>query len=431
MRFIRRPLIPAAMRPDRRLMAMGAYGFISGLPFPLSGFTLRLWLSDGSVSLTVVGLTAWLGLAYSLKFVWAPLLDQSPPLRILRQLGRRRGWLMLIQPLLALAAMLLALSEPGRGHPGVPFAGGALLTFAAAAGVAFLSATQDIAIDAWRIEVFPVRRQGVALAAYVWGYRIALLAATTGVIGVAAMIGWRVPLLAIAAIIACGSLVTLFAPAESASAGEPAIHGSGFRRAVIEPVRSFLARPSAPVIIAFVMLFKLGEAMAGLMTAPFYRHLGFDKTAIAATGLFSLFATLAGITLGGWLVVRIGTGRALLITGCAQTVAMAMYVVLAGEPGQQPVLYATVAVEAFAQGLADAAFLTFLSGLCLREFAATQYALLSSLPQLSIHTVGGLSGLMAASLGWSLFYAVCMAGAVPGMLLMLVLLRRDSAIEAA
>ena len=179
------------------------------------------------------------------------------------------------------------------------------------------------------------------------------------------------------------------------------------------------------------MLFKLGEAMAGLMTAPFYRHLGFDKTAIAATGLFSLFATLAGITLGGWLVVRIGTGRALLITGCAQTVAMAMYVVLAGEPGQQPVLYATVAVEAFAQGLADAAFLTFLSGLCLREFAATQYALLSSLPQLSIHTVGGLSGLMAASLGWSLFYAVCMAGAVPGMLLMLVLLRRDSAIEAA
>jgi MFS transporter, PAT family, beta-lactamase induction signal transducer AmpG len=431
MRFIRRPLISAALRPERRLVAMAAYGFVSGLPFPLSGFTLRLWLSDGGVSLAVVGLTAWLGLAYSLKFLWAPLLDQSPPLRALRQLGRRRGWLMLIQPLLALTAMLLALSEPGRAHPGLPFADGALLTFAAATGVAFLSATQDIAIDAWRIEVFPVRRQGVALAAYVWGYRIALLAATTGVIGVAAMIGWRGPLLAIAGIIACGSLVTLFAPPESASPGEPAIPGSGFRWAVIEPVRSFLARPSAPVIIAFVMLFKLGEAMAGLMTAPFYRHLGFDKTAIAATGFFSLFATLAGITLGGWLVSRIGTGRALLITGCAQTVAMAMYVVLAGEPGQQPVLYATVAVEAFAQGLADAAFLTFLSGLCRREFAATQYALLSSLPQLSIHTIGGLSGLMAASLGWTLFYAVCMASAIPGMLLMLVLLRRGAAIEAA
>ena len=151
----------------------------------------------------------------------------------------------------------------GRAHPGLPFAGGALLTFAAAAGVAFLSATQDIAIDAWRIEVFPARRQGVALAAYVWGYRIALLAATTGVIGVAAMIGWHAPLLVIAGAIACGSLVTLFAPAESASPGEPAIPGGGFRRAVIEPVRSFLARPSAPVIIAFVMLFKLGEAMAG------------------------------------------------------------------------------------------------------------------------------------------------------------------------
>src|ERR1700722_2949349 len=133
MRFIRRPLIPAAMRPDRRLMAMGAYGFISGLPFPLSGFTLRLWLSDGSVSLAGVGLTAWLGLAYSLKFVWAPLLDQSPPLRALRRLGRRRGWLMLIQPLLALAAMLLALSQsrgPYVGTPDPGVAGGGVLAFA-------------------------------------------------------------------------------------------------------------------------------------------------------------------------------------------------------------------------------------------------------------------------------------------------------------
>jgi PAT family beta-lactamase induction signal transducer AmpG len=171
-------------------------------------------------------------------------------------------------------------------------------------------------------------------------------------------------------------------------------------------------------------LFKLGEAMAGIMTAPFYRHLTFDKAAIAATGLFSLWATLAGITLGGWLVARIGVGRALLWTGWAQTVAMAMYVLLSLAPGQHAVLYATVTAEAFAQGLADAAFLTFLSALCAREFAATQYALLSSVPQLAIHTVGAVSGLMAATLGWTLFYAVCMAGALPGMALMVVLLRR-------
>jgi PAT family beta-lactamase induction signal transducer AmpG len=160
------------------------------------------------------------------------------------------------------------------------------------------------------------------------------------------------------------------------------------------------------------------------MTAPFYRHLGFDKVAIAGTGWFSLCGTLAGITLGGWLVARIGVGRALLLTGWAQTLAMAMYVLLSLSPGDLRVLYATVTTEAFAQGMADAAFLTFLSALCAREFAATQYALLSSVPQLAIHTIGAISGTMAAALGWTLFYTVCMGAAVPGMLLMLVLLRR-------
>jgi len=254
-----------------------------------------------------------------------------------------------------------------------------------------------------------------------------MLMSTTGVIASAAIVGWHAALLGAAALVGCGCLITLVAPAEPGGALRPA---AGFRRAVIDPVRSFLLRPSAWLIVAFVALFKLGEAMAGLMTAPFYRHLGFDKTAIAGTGPFSLGGTLAGITLGGVLVTRIGVGRTLLITGWAQTVAMAMYVVLAGSAGDKPVLYATVTLEAFAQGLADAAFLTFLSTLCSRAFAATQYALLSSLPQLAIHTIGGVSGLLAASLGWSLFYGVCMAGAVPGMLLMLVLLRRGATATA-
>ncbi|MEA2789817.1 MAG: transporter, family, beta-lactamase induction signal transducer AmpG [Acetobacteraceae bacterium] len=403
------------MRPDRRLLAMAAYGFVSGLPLPLSGFTFRLWLSDSGAGLAIVGLTAWIGLAYSLKFLWAPLLDQTPPLSVLRRFGRRRGWLLLVQPALGLAAALLALANPGVAP---------VAAFAAAACVAVLSATQDIAIDAWRIEVFPERRQGVALAAYVWGYRIAMLVSTTGAIAAAAAIGWRQALLGVAALIAGGTLVTLVAGRETSP---DAIPHRGVRDAVVDPVRSFLRRPSSLLILAFVALFKLGEAMAGIMTAPFYRHLGFDKTAIAATGPFSLGATLAGITLGGLLVVRVGVGRALLWTGWAQTVAMAMYVLLSLSPGQHAILYATVTTEAFAQGLADAAFLTFLSALCAREFAATQYALLSSVPQLAIHTIGGVSGLMAASLGWTLFYTVCMAGAVPGMLLMITLLRRGIA----
>jgi PAT family beta-lactamase induction signal transducer AmpG len=432
---------------DRRLLAMAAYGFVSGLPLPLSGFTFRLYLSDSGAGLAVVGLTAWIGLAYSLKFLWSPLLDQPAPLPVLRGFGRRRGWLLLVQPALGAAAVLLALSDPGAAP---------MAAFAAAAGVAVLSATQDIAIDAWRIEIFPPRRQGMALAVYVWGYRVALLVSMSGVVAASAVVGWHAALLGVAVLIAAGTLVTLVASREDApvaagradasvtavgaeasvTAGgadfrdlagraEPrgAAHG-GLRHAVVDPVRSFLARPSALLVLSFVALFKLGEAMAGIMTAPFYRHLTFDKAAIAATGLFSLWATLAGITLGGWLVARIGVGRALLWTGWAQTVAMAMYVLLSLAPGQHAVLYATVTAEAFAQGLADAAFLTFLSALCAREFAATQYALLSSVPQLAIHTVGAVSGLMAATLGWTLFYAVCMAGALPGMALMVVLLRR-------
>jgi PAT family beta-lactamase induction signal transducer AmpG len=403
------------MRFDRRLAAMAAYGFVSGLPLPLSGFTFRLWLSDSGAGLAIVGLTAWIGLAYSLKFLWSPLLDRTPPLPALRGFGRRRGWLLLVQPALGLAAILLALSDPAV----VPMA-----AFAAAACVALLSATQDIAIDAWRIEIFPERRQGVALAAYVWGYRVALLVSTTGVIAASVSIGWHNSLLGVAVLIAAGTLVTLAADREEPTTATPR---RGLRHAVIDPVRTFLVRPSALLILAFVAVFKLGEAMAGIMTAPFYRFLGFDKAAIAGTGLFSLGATLAGITLGGWLVARIGVGRALLWTGWAQTVAMAMYVLLSVSPAEHMALYATVSAEAFAQGLADAAFLTFLSALCAREFAATQYALLSSVPMLAIHTIGAVSGVMADHLGWTLFYTVCMAGALPGMGLMMTLLHRQRA----
>ncbi|MFL5255148.1 MAG: AmpG family muropeptide MFS transporter [Rhodopila sp.] len=397
---------------DRRLMVMAAYGFLSGLPLPLSGFTFRLWLSDAGAALTVIGLTAWIGLAYSLKFLWSPLLDQPPPLGLDGRFGRRRGWLLLVQPLLCGTALLLAWSDPAH----LPLA-----AFAAAAGVAVLSATQDIAVDAWRIETFLERKQGPALAVYVWGYRLAMLVSMSGVIAAASFIGWHAALTGAAALIGAGVLVTLAATREDAPARQarPSLRG-----AVIEPIRSFLSRPSALLILAFVALFKLGEAMAGLMTAPFYRHLGFDKAAIAGIGPFSLCGTLAGITLGGWMVAHIGVGRALLATGWVQTLAMAMYVALSLAPGDARMLYGTVLTEAFAQGMADAAFLTFLSALCAREFAATQYALLSSVPQLAIHTIGAVSGVMAASLGWTLFYSVCMGAAVPGMLLMVVLLRR-------
>jgi len=400
---------------------MAAYGFVSGLPLPLSGFTLRLWLSDSGVSLAAIGLTANISLAYSLKFLWAPLLDQSAPPGALRRLGRRRGWLLAIQPALAAAAVLLALSNPVSLPLG---------SLAAGALVAFLSASQDIVIDAWRIETFPARLQGAAMAAYVWGYRIALLITTTVVIAAAARIGWHVSLLGVAALLSLGMVVTLLAP-EPRTRLAPMVAGfaSRMRRAVLAPLAEFFARPGAWGVVAFVALFKLGEAMAGIMTAPFYRALGFSQDAIAATGPFSLVATLAGITLGGWLVARIGVGRALLWTGWAQTLAMVMYVMLSRSAGQHGVLYGTVATEAFAQGMADAAFITYLSGLCSMAFTATHYALLSSLSALTVHTLGGFSGVLAAGLGWTRFYVACSFAALPAMLLMLRLLRRYPPVE--
>ena len=412
------------MLRDRRIWFMAAYGFTAGLPLPLSGFTFRLWLSDGGVSLAMIGLTANIGLAYSLKFLWAPLLDRMPP-GLFRRLGRRRGWLAIIQPALVVSAVLLALSDPIAAP---------VWSIAAAALLAFCSASQDIVVDAWRIELFPQRLQGAALAAYVWGYRIALLITTSVVIELAGDFGWHITLLGVAALMAIGLVLTLFAPEPEAVATiRSAIAGvaARLREAVIDPLREFLTRPGAIAILAFVALFKLGEAMAGIMTAPFYRSLGFSRDAIAAIGPFSLFATLAGITLGGWLVARIGVGRALLVTGWAQTAAMAMYVALAYSAGSHFVLYGTVTTEAFAQGVADAAFLTYLSGLCSRRFTATQYALLSSVPAFAIHTLGGMSGVLAGAVGWVSFYVLCLFAALPAMALMLFLLRRHPPAEAA
>jgi PAT family beta-lactamase induction signal transducer AmpG len=403
-----------AFLSNKRLWFMAAFGFLAGLPLPLSGFTLRQWLSEGHVSLAAIGLTANIGISYTLKFLWAPVLDQPGPLPAF---GRRRGWLLLIQPLLAIACVWLALSDADVAP---------LVTIGAAALIAFLSASQDIVIDAWRIEIFPTELQGMAMAAYVWGYRVALLVTGAGVIKMADIVGWNGALALVAVLMVFGLFVTLSAPEPDAS---PRVVAEGsvaarFYGAVVAPLREFLTRPGAWLILAYVALFKLGEAMAGVMLAPFYRSLGFDRAAVAvAAGPFSLGATIVGIGFGGWLVSRVDLGRALIWTGFIQMGAMAMYVVLAYSAGDRIVLYATVVTEAFAEGLADAAFVTYLSGLCSTAYTATQYALLSSIAALALRTIGGLSGFLAEAAGWKLFYSITMFASLPGMLVMLLILK--------
>jgi PAT family beta-lactamase induction signal transducer AmpG len=396
----------------RSLALITALGFASGLPLALSGFTLRMWLSSEHLGLGVIGLTANIGLAYSLKFLWAPVFDElKPPF-----LGRRRGWLLIVQLALILAIAGLAFSDPSLSIA-TTLAFGALL--------AFISASQDILIDAWRIETFALDEQGVALAGYVWGYRAALLISGAGVIALSLKTGWHEAILLMAALAAIGPIATLFA-------AEPAINITGhtggfaarFTEAVIFPLREFLSRRGAPVIIAFIILFRLGEALGGVMLAPYYTSLGFNRAVIAiANGPISLAATLAGAALGGLLVARIGVGKALLVTAFFQTAELLMYPALGLFPGQPHMLVATSVLESFAEGFADAAFLTYLSGLCNKQFTATQYALLSSLAPLALRTIGGLSGFIASAIGFIPFFILSAFAALPAMVLMLFILK--------
>jgi MFS transporter, PAT family, beta-lactamase induction signal transducer AmpG len=400
---------------DRRFLVMLALGFSAGVPLPLTAFTLRQWLSESGISLTGIGLTALIGLAYSLKFLWSPLLDHARP-PLFGRLGRRRGWLASIQPLLALAILALGLTNPAID----PTA-----TVAVAVLVAFLSASQDIVVDAYRIEVLAERDQGYGLACYIWGYRGALLASNAGALTVAEFAGWSLAFAYCAALIGVGFAAVLLAP-EPVAPPRPAMGwAERLRSAVVDPFADFMRRRYWLAILLFIALFKLGEALAGVMTAPFYLSLGFARTEVAAVGsVFGLFATLLGALAGGWLVARIGMARALVLTGLGQMLSNLMYVALAHAGHNVPMLWAQVGIENFTDGLADAAFVTYLSSLTSRVFTATQYALLSSLAAVPLRTLGASSGWLAENLGWPNFFLLTTAAALPAMGIMLFLLRR-------
>ncbi|HQT63099.1 MAG: MFS transporter [Acidocella sp. 20-57-95] len=399
----------------KNLALMTALGFSSGLPLALSGFTLRMWLTSDHLALGIIGLTANIGLAYTLKFLWAPVFDElAAPL--LWRLGRRRGWLLLVQAALVACIAGLALSDPGVS---------VALTLAIGALLAFVSASQDILIDAWRIESFVPKAQGIALAGYVWGYRAAMLISGAGVIALSVQTGWHVAILLTAGLALVGPLATWLA-AEPAPPAQVNPHGFGarFKEAVVAPLQEFLSRRGALVLIAFIISFRLGEALAGVMLAPYYTSLGFNRAVIAvANGPISLVATLLGTALGGWLVTRIGVGKALLLTTLFQTLALLMYPALGLFPGQPHMLVVTSVLESFAEGFQDATFLTYMSGLCNRQFTATQYALLSSLAPLALRTIGGLSGFMAQAMGFIPFFIMTSFAALPALLLLLVILR--------
>ncbi len=400
---------------DRRFLIMLALGFAAGVPLPLTGFVLRQWFSESNISLAAIGFTALIGLAYSLKFLWSPVMDHAAP-PFLRRLGRRRGWLASIQPPLMVAILALGFTDP---------ASAAWLTAAVAVVVAFLSASQDIVIDAYRIEILEEQDQGYGFACYVWGYRFALLAANAGALGMVGLVGWSGAFAYCAALVAIGFLAVLFAPEPAAPPRETLSWPRRMKLAVVDPFADFMRRRYWLAILLFVVLFKLGEALAGIMTPPFYRAIGFTRADVAQVAVvFGLVMSLAGVLAGGYFVARIGVGRALVITGLLQMLSNLMYVALYWAGRDIGMLYAQVGVENFTDGLADAAFVAYLTGLTNRAFSATQYALLSSLAAVPLRFLGAWSGQWAEALGWTNFFLMTTAAALPALCIMLWLLKR-------
>ena len=396
---------------------MGLLGFASGLPIYLTFFTLQQWMSESGVSLRAIGLTASIGLPYLLKFLWAPLLDRLPP-GVLGAVGRRRGWLLPLQAALTGSILLMAASDPHRHPVGLVLA--ALL-------LAFFSASQDVVIDAWRIESFGPRLQAAALGCYVWGYRIAMQVSGAGAIFLAGRLGWHGAYAAMAACSLLGPVATLLVrePLRASRSDPPAGWEQQLRARVVAPLRDLLGRPGSGLVVAFVLLFNLGTQMADTMAAPFYHALGFSRNAVAlANGLPALAAALLGAAASAFCVARYGGSRTLIISAMVQMASMGLYLALYRIGPQTAMLVAKVTLEGFAEALATTTFLTYLSRLCSAEYTATQYALLSSMAPIAWRTLGGGTGVAAQALGWPTFFSGAILCALPGILIMLTLMRR-------
>jgi MFS transporter, PAT family, beta-lactamase induction signal transducer AmpG len=413
-------------------------GFASGLPLGLTGATLTYWLSEAGVSRTSIGLFALVGLSYSYKFLWAPVIDRIPIPLLTRSLGRRRSWGLVIEALLMAAIFLL-----GRSDPKADLAAMALL----AVVVAFLSASQDIVIDAYRIELLKPDEQGAGAAATQWGYRLGMLASGAGAFYLAAFGDWRLAYTVMALLIAVGMATILLTP-------EPAVILPRIRPGekwlatllvrpfsdfiercggTLDERRSFAARTAAFlwsgrgafVILGFVVLYKLGEAMAGFMASPLYQQLGFTKIEVANIAkIFGVAATLAGVAGGGVVVARFGIMTGLLVGGVLQMLSNLMYVaqVLVGH--DTTMLAVSIFTENFTNGMGSAAFVAYLSSLCSVAFTATQYALFSSLTALPRSFLSAPSGWLVDRIDWIPFFLLTTAAALPGLLVLLWLMRR-------
>jgi PAT family beta-lactamase induction signal transducer AmpG len=384
-------------------------GFSCGLPLLLTITVLQAWMHEVGVDIKVIGLFSLVGLPYTLKFLWAPVLDRfSLPL-----FGRRRGWLLLCQILLMLAIAGLGFTNP-------------LASPYLVAGVAFLvtffSASQDIVVDAYRREDLTDNELGLGSSLYVNGYRLGMLVAGSGGLIMADHISFQMVYLILSVTMLIGVITTICCREPEISVGTP----TTFKEAVIGPFVDYFSRPGAWLLLAFILFYKIGDQMATTMTMPFYLELGFSKTEIGTVvKLFGFWATIGGGLVGGIILLRLGISRSLWIFGILQAVSTSGFAVLANVGASLPLLAGVIACENFSGGMGTAAYVAYMASLTNKKFTATQYALLSSLMGIPRVLAAAPTGYAVSALGWSSFFILCTVAALPGLLLLVWINRNE------
>lgn len=401
-------------------------GFSSGLPLLLVTGTLAARLAEAGTSLTQIGLFTLATSAYGFKWLWSPLVDRLPLPGVCRWWGQRRGWMVASQVLTAATLLGLGVSDPAQGL---------LIPALWAVAVSFASATQDIVIDAYRVETLPRSELGAGAGVIVLGYRLGMVVAGGGALILADAVGWTLAYAVMAGLMSVGVVATLLRPEPQALAPSVVVElaagasrGERLRawmqQAVVAPLADFAQRRGWVAILAFIAFYKYGDALLSAMATPFYLSLGFSKTEIGLVSkTYGVTFTILGGLGGGVLVARWGIFRALMVCGVLQALSHGMFIVQAYAGHTVPVLMLTIAVENLAAGMGSAAFVAYLSSLCNVAYTATQYALVSSLMATARTYLASSGGWLAEQLGWIPYFFFTTLAAIPGLVLLWWLMR--------
>ncbi len=391
-------------------LTMFFFGFASGLPFLLVGGTLSVWLKESGISLESIGLISYATLTYSFKFLWAPAVDHVH-LPLLKRLGQRRSWLLGAQSLLLAALLTMAFVTPT-----------AITIFLCAVfAAAFAGATQDVVVDAYRIEIAPAEAQGALAATYTLGYRLALLASGALALILADHLSWPLVYLCMAAFLVAVICITLMAREPQHKIERTQSMSAAIEDGVIGPFRDFFQRYTGLIgigLLLFIGIFKISDQMLGVMAMPFYLDSGFSKTEIGAVSkVFGVWIGIAGAFLGGVSVVKFGVQRSLFLGILIGSASNLLYLLLSQFPGNLTIFTLVISGENLSGGFLGAAAIAYLSALVNQRYTATQYALFSSLVTLPGKLIGGLSGFMVTGMGYAGFFIFSTVAAVPALIL--------------